>query len=132
MDQSPVTFIINGNTYSLRADNNEAMRAMPETDRRQLIDLLEAAKEQERLSRVAVHAAAQRARVAEGGSAAIAQSADAAVPRPERLGSGDVDALMARLVMEENRHKKSPPTRQVLYKWLGVGIGVIIVLILLF
>ena len=51
---------------------------------------------------------------------------------PERLGSGDVNALMARLVMEENRNKRALPTRQSLYKWIAVLTVVVIALILVF
>lgn len=127
MEQAPVTFIVSGNTYSLRAGDTEAIRAISGEDRRQLIALLEAVKEQERLSQVAVQAAANR--VGMGPEATLTSASSS--PSPERLGSGDADALMARLIMEENRNKKPPISTQTLYKWLGVTLTVIVLLVMI-
>lgn len=111
--QTPITVIVNGRTYTLSPGMSEAMRSMLPGDRGQLIELLEALREQERLSRAAVDAAAASAM---------------ASPKPERLGSGDVDALMARLVMEEQRNRKPPISRGSLYKWSGIGVGIMLLL----
>ena len=43
-----------------------------------------------------------------------------------------VDALMARLVMEENRNRKPALTRQGMYKWVLGSAAIIILLLLLF
>jgi hypothetical protein len=50
----------------------------------------------------------------------------------ERLGSGDVDALMARLVAEDNRNRKSTPTREGVLKWVLGAVGAVILLVLIF
>ena len=120
--QQPITFVINGRTFRLDPGMGEAIRAMPAEDRGQLLRLLEAVREQERLSRAAVDAAAASVLVA-GGAAGVGAS-----PKPERLGSGDVDALMARLVMEEQRHRKPAISRASLYKWSAVCVGSLLVL----
>lgn len=127
MEQAPVTFIVNGNTYSLSAGDSQAIRAISGEDRRQLIALLEAVKEQERLSQVAVQAAANRVGMATEATLTSALSS----PSPERMGSGDADALMARLIMEENRNKKPSISTQTLYKWLGVTLTVIVLLVMI-
>lgn len=119
--QTPITLIINGRTYTLQPGMGEVIRAMPARDRGQLIELLEAVREQERLSRVAVDAATSSV---PGTNAAAAMSS----PKPERLGSGDVDALMARLVMEERRNRKPPVSRGSLYKWSGICVGIVLLL----
>ena len=126
MTKAPIAFIIDGRTYSLRPTAGDAIRAMPAGDREQLLELLEAVREQERGSRAAVDAVVQRTRAVATGSGLAATSA-----RPERLGSGDVDALMARLVMEEQRNRKPPLTRGSLYKWAGMGIVAVVLFVLI-
>ena len=123
--QAPITFIVNGRTYRLEPGMGDAIRAMPAEDRGQLIRLLEAVRDQERLSRATVDAAAASllSATAAGGTAGAAPS-----PTPERLGSGDVDALMARLVMEERRNRKPPISRGSLYKWSGICVGIVLLL----
>ena len=125
MEQAPVIFIVNGNTYSLSAGDTQAIRAISAEDRRQLIALLEAIKEQERLSQAAVQAAANQVGI---GSEATLTSAPSS-PSPERLGGGDV--LMARLIMEETRNKKPPISSGSLYKWLGVTLALVVLLVVI-
>ena len=127
MEQAPVIFIVNGNTYSLSAGDTQAIRAISAEDRRQLIALLEAVKEQERLSQAAVQAVANQVGI---GPEATLTSAPAS-PSPERLGGGDVDALMARLIMEEKRNKKPPISSGSLYKWLGVTLALVVLLVVI-
>jgi thioredoxin-like negative regulator of GroEL len=124
--QAPITFIVNGRTYRLAPGMGDAIRAMPAEDRGQLLKLLEAVREQERLSRAAVDAAAASVLAA---TAAGSAAGAVASPKPERLGSGDVDALMARLVMEEQRNRKPPIDRGSLYKWSGIFIGILLLLV---
>lgn len=125
MEHPVITFIVNGKTYSLRAGDRVALGAIPEAERRQLIALLDALKQQDERAEALVQGAVARAR-------ATSRSPQAAVStvRPERLGGGDVDALMARLVLEENRNRKPGPTRQDLYKWL-LGFAAVVVLLVL-
>jgi hypothetical protein len=130
MEQPAITFIINGQTYSLRASDTAALAAIPQAERQQLIALLEAVKQQEERARALVQGAMDRARKVSPGPPGAAASGDY-VAQPERLGSGDVDALMARLVMEENRARKPGPTKQDLYKWVLGFAAVIVVLVLI-
>jgi len=124
MSQSGITFVVNGNAYSLRPDDVAAVGAIPAADRRQLIALLETVKDAERTAN----------RVVEGSRRGVAGAdpLDMGHIKPERLGAGDADALMARLVMEENRHKKPIPTGKGLYKWIAVFAVVVIFLIAVF
>jgi hypothetical protein len=124
MDQSGITFVVNGNAYSLRAGDTGAAGAIPAADRQQLIALLETVQEAERAAN----------RIAEGSRQVLAGTdpIDMGQMKPERLGAGDADALMARLVMEESRDKKSIPTRQGLYKWFAICAVVVILLVVIF
>ena len=129
MEHPLITFIVNGKTFSLRAGDAAALGAIPHAERQQLIALLEALKQQDDRAAALAQVAVERARTT---SRAPQAPAAASTPRPERLGSGDVDALMARLVLEENRNRKPGPTRQDLYKW-GLGFAAaVIVLVLIF
>lgn len=128
MEQSTITFVINGKTFSLRAGDSAAIGAIPEAERQQLITLLEAVRQQEERSRAIARRAVDNAAMAARGTV----SGQHSPARPERLGSGDVDALMARLVMEEKTSRKPAPTKQAMYKWvLGVA-GVLLLLVLVF
>jgi hypothetical protein len=129
MEQAAITFIINGKTYSLRASDTAALAAIPQAERQQLIALLEAVKQQEERAMALVQGAMDRARNTSPGLPGAAASGDYQA-QPERLGRGDVDALMARLVMEENRSRKPGPTRQDVYKWV-LGFAVVAVLLAL-
>ena len=124
MNQSGITFVVNGNAYSLRPDDVAAVSAISAADRQQLITLLETVKQAERTA----DRRAEASRLEEAG----ADPLDRGRIKPERLGAGDADALMARLVMEENSHKKPIPTRQGLYKWIAVVAVVVIFLIVVF
>ena len=121
MNQSGITFVVNGNAYSLRPDDVAGVGAIPAADRQQLIALLETLKQAE--STVSALAEGARREVA---------GIDMGRIKPERLGAGDADALMARLVMEENIQKKPIPTRQSLYKWIAVFAVVVIFVVVVF
>ena len=129
MEQTRITFVINGKTFSLRASDGEGIGAMPAAERQQLIDLLEAVKQHESRTREIAQRALDKAALTAGGAAAGA-TPDYRPAGGERLGSGDVDALMARLIAEDNRKRKPGPTRQDLYKWV-LGIGVVFILLVL-
>jgi len=134
MEPAKITFIIDGNTYSLRATDTVAIREIPSANRQQLISLLEAVKQQESIARASVEQAAERARPLTQAAGRPAAGSDPLAPeavRPERLGSGDVDALMARLVMEDERDRKPGLTKQGIFKWAGGFTALVVLLILL-
>ena len=128
MEQARITFVINGKTFSLRASDGDGIGAMPAPERQQLIDLLEAVKQHESRTREVARRALDKAALS--GGAAAGTPGDYRPAGGERLGSGDVDALMARLVAEDNRKRNPGPTRQDLYKWV-LGIGVVFILLVL-
>jgi hypothetical protein len=135
MEQPKITFIINGKTYSLLANDAKAIRDIPGADRQQLILLLEAIKQQDILARAAVQNAVDRAKISSElpvNRPASGDAPDHTAPKPERLGSGDVDALMERLIMEEKRDKKPGVTTQDLVKWVAGLTVAIILLVLIF
>ncbi len=134
MPESEITFIINGKNYRLSANNQEAIRQIPRQDREQLVALLEAVKIQHRLAASAVQQAAAKVGVVDTAPnyAANEVAANSTAIKPERLGKGDVDDLMARLIMEEKRNKKPGLTQQTIYKWAAGIIAVIVVLVLIF
>ena len=131
MDESRITFVINGKTFSLRASDGEGIGAIPAAERRQLIDLLEAVKQQENRAREIARRAMDKASSSPGGIAGAA-APNYSPGRGERLGTGDVDALMARLVAEESRNRKPGLTREGLLKWVLGAVAVIILLVLIF
>jgi hypothetical protein len=131
MEQPKITFVINGKTFSLRASDAQAIRDVPAADRQQLIVLLEAIKQQDVLAQAAVQNAVDRAIIPLDGPENKG-TPDHKVPKPERLGSGDIDALMTRLIMEEKRDKKPGLTSRGLVKWVVGLTGAIILLVLIF
>lgn len=134
MEQSKITFIVNGNTYSLRASDSAAIRDIPADQRQQLIALLEAVKVQDSLSSAAVNSAVERAkgRAQPASNSPGTVTVDTPQPQvPERLGRGDVDALMARLVLEEKHQRKTGPTKQGIYKLAaGIAFGLILLVLI--
>lgn len=133
MEQPKITFVVNGQTYSLSANDTQAMQSMPSADRGQLIALLDAIKQQETLAAATVQQALERAKTLS--QTTLNQPATGALlqqptPKRERLGSGDADALMARLIMEEQQNKKPGLTKQSLYKFV-IGSAVVVVVLVL-
>lgn len=133
MNHPRITFIINSTTYSLCAADTEAMSNIPAADRMQLIALLEALKSQNATSQEAVEKAVHYATRATPAASVSSDSSYVAGQieqnvKPERLGAGDVDALMVRLAMEENRNKKQGLTKQGIYKGLAGFVAVVIFL----
>jgi hypothetical protein len=129
MEQPLITFVLNGKTFSLRAGDREAIGAIPAPERQQLLALLEAVRQQEEQAGAIARSALDKAGVISQAVPGAAQAHSSSV-RPERLGSGDVDALMARLVVEENRNRKPGMTKQRMYLWL-LGTALVIALLLL-
>ena len=131
MEQSRITLVINGSAYSVRPGDADGASAIPPAERQQLIRLLEALQQQDERARdIARSSGEGAASVSEG-----TPGAERSQYRPvgsDRLGSGDVDALMARLVAEDNRNRKSAPTREGLLKWVLGLVAAVILLVLVF
>lgn len=132
MNSSAITFVINGATYRVGAGDSSAIRNIPEADRAELIALLEAVQIQDRASKTAIQSAAARAiDPTNPGQSKLAGESGQQLPKAERLGSGDVDALMAKLIMEEKRDHKPGLTKQGIYKVVGVFATIILLFVVL-
>jgi hypothetical protein len=125
MQHANITIIIDGSTYSLNPTDKASIKSLPIGDRQQLITLLEAIQLFEKQRNAS-------ARKAEGTANAAAALAATKPLGKEQLGKGDVDQLMAQLVMEEKNNRKPGLTLQGLYKWMGISVAVIILLVLIF
>lgn len=134
MKQPTITFIINGTTYSLCASDTGAIRKIPAIDRQHLVTLLEQVKDQENLSAAAVQQEMDKARFYSRSPtsvpAAVIQPGQGDIA-PERLGGGDIDALMARLVLEDKRSRKPTLTKRGIYKVIGVFAVLVVLLVVI-
>jgi hypothetical protein len=131
MEHPRITVTINGKTYSLCAANAEAIGNMPANDRMELIILLEAIKRQDRLSPGAAPKARDESRTSSPPSPPArpaASNISPSGPKSERLGGGDIDALMTRLAAEEKRSRQPGISRAGIYKVTG---GLLLVIFLL-
>lgn len=132
MNSSAITFVINGATYRVNAGDSSAIRNIPEADRAELIALLQAVQVQDIASKAAVQGAAARvgATTNPSQSKRLGDSLQQS-PKAERLGSGDVDALMAKLIMEDKRDQKPGLTKQGIYKVVGVFAAIVLLFVVL-
>ena len=129
MSSAAITIVINGNTYRLSASDSTSIRNMPAADRQHLLALLEEVKRQDGLSRAAVEEALHKVGVPAMPATRGTGDGVAAMPQGD-LGKGDVDALMARLVMEDKNSRKPQLTRQSLYKVVGAFLVLVFFLVL--
>lgn len=138
----PVTVVINGKTYVLRANDVQGMRDMPANDRAQLIALLATLKDQHDRStqvvqdKLAKHAAAslQAGHVANKipskhptrDPMGLARSATDL--KHDSMGKGDVDQVFAQLVREEKNNQKSELRPATIYKAVAIIMVIIVVI----
>ena len=133
MEPSTVTIILQGKTYSLKLSDPESIRKIPGAERRQLISVLKEIEIQDKLAENAIRAATEKTSApTHAKDVASNVIADRQEARPERLGAGDVDELMARLIMEERKNQKPPLTPKTFYKWMVIILLVIVALIYIF
>lgn len=119
MAQPRITVIINGTTYSLCADNAEAIGNMPAEDRLHLLALLEVVR-REGDPPAAITPATRAAPSTPSPTPPDARAtATRVASAPTHMGNGDIDALMARLAAEEQRSRKPGLTRAGIYKLTG-------------
>ena len=123
MNPPAITITINGTSYSLSTDNPGAIRSMADADRQQLMALLEVIKQQERVAPSPINPATTE-------TPSTTYNAANSIHRSERLASGDVDSIMAQLIMEEKATQKPGLTKQTLYKWVA-GVAIVIILLVL-
>ena len=124
MRKPPIIIIINKKPYVINMDKIETIRAIPREDRQQLITLLDIIKSEENL-----------VQVSDQSVSAITSSAgnieDTHAPKHTKLeNDGNVDAVMAQLIMEEDIKKKENLSKQLIYKWMMAVVVIIFLLIL--
>lgn len=137
MTANKITFVINGNTYSISPDDPNALTSIASSDQAALLTLFESLKQQRASLELRAN---QRLAQSSTSSSAIAAASNnssdnkslAQSTKRERLGRGDAEALMAKLIMEEKAKQKQQPSPSSFYKWiLGIA-GLIIICIILF
>jgi hypothetical protein len=136
MENPGITFIINGNTYSLRATDLDSIDKIEKVDRQDIIALLEVIKRQEQISSVAVQRTADDLKARTQTASSVSNQGDGISPIAEkdievdRLSGSQVDDLMARLIMEEKKQTKPGLTRSGVYKFVGGSAIIVIIFIL--
>lgn len=125
MNQSNITITIDGVTYNLDPANADSINRLPIAQRQQLISLLEVIKQQSESNPQTVNTPERPSQVK-----AVNPFQDQDIANPERMGSGDIDALMARLIMEEQANEKPIPTGRGLYKFV-IGVAVVTIILIL-
>lgn len=136
MNADKITFVINGNTYSISANDPKAISSIKAPDKKALLTLLESLKQQQAvIEQRANQQLAQAAIASSAGISTIKPNATVLSNKPqkaERLGRGDADALMAKLIMEERAKQKSIPNQSSFYKWIfGISAAIIIFIFVL-
>jgi len=128
MNQPPVIVIINKKPYTLNTVDNESLQQIPAEDRRQLVTLLEKLKQ---LDAPVQSTSRPKTLSSESLQAVMTDPVNQAV-NSGRLHSGDADAVMAQLIMEDKLNKKPPLTKHVIHKWLAVVMTVIVLTVFIF
>lgn len=134
MNSDKITFVINGNTYSISASDPKAIASIASPDKKALLTLLESLKQQQAAIDQRTNQQLAQAAIASSavGASANIPSAGALSDKPqkiERLGRGDADALMAKLIMEEKAKQKNIPNQSSFYKWIfGISAAIIILI----
>lgn len=135
MSAPTITVVVNGNAYKLSATDRVGLAAVKPSDRQALLTLLEALKQCDQAASQAVEqavAAARRSQATGPSSHVAAKSVPAEPLTGERMGSGDVDALMARLIAEDQQSRQSKSKPQTLIKAVAVLAAIIVLLVIIF
>ena len=133
MSDATMTLVVNGNAYKLSATDPDSLKAITPNDRKALLALLEALKRSDQAAGRALEqavAVAHQAQAASPTGAAPAQNAEPV--KAERMGSGDVDALMARLIAEDQQSRKPVPNQRSVMKGFAVIAVVVLLMVIIF
>ncbi len=117
MVQTKITFVVNGNTYSLTPDDLAGIKKIADEDRHALLLLLEEIKLCAGQSRMTAASSAPKQ------SSVIAPKSDVVL---------DPDLLMAKLMKEERRNYGGNPSTKTFYKCIAGFTCIVIILILVF
>lgn len=138
MNNAKITFVINGNTYSISSTDKEAINSIPASDKQALIALLESVKQQDQIAfenmqqRINKAKQAQQKTIQQSNQQPTQPNSTGQVLGEKPMGAGDVDNVMARLMLEEKRNQKQLPTKNTMYKWMAIVIVVLVLLFLIF
>jgi len=131
-----ITITINDKTHHFDADDKAAMAKMEWQDRKQLIALLENIRQAEHITANAAEQKSAPKNISPTQSNTqnrehSDQDASHQTIREGRQGEGDVDALMNRLIMQEQQNRTSIPDRGTVLKWMLVFFAVVVLLMLI-
>lgn len=141
MTKNQITITINDKTHRFNVDDVEAIRALPWSERKQLIDLLENIKQAEYVktdkTTVPTHAAgfdSEQKVVPQSLSQSTTNNNPASAQRtasheldPEiKASDKDVDDLMTRLILEQKSSHRPVPEKAAVVKWMLLVFAVII------
>ncbi len=129
MKSVKIALKINGTVYRVCATDSASLKSIPDLERQQLIELLEAIQREDRLMRVVVQPRLGRVEVVPSVDV-NSSNFDYSTVNPERVGSGDVDDLVNRLIMEERSQQGSPVGKKAVWWLIGI-IGIILGIIIL-
>lgn len=122
MSRSMITCVVNGNAYRFDTINDEEIKRVLPADKQQLLELLESINKYEvKLQKQAVKTNAK--------TKMFTQQHEL---KPERMSSQDIDALMNKLILEDQENKKSAGDKGKRYKYLGMLIVGLVLLMILF
>jgi len=133
MKQTTITVIINAKVYKLCADDVLAISKISSSDRYQLIKLLESIeKHDQRLKRESHNESYNITTLSQVAEKQVKKAVVSSYNKTDRLGKGDVNELMANLIMQEQQKKEPPLNKFTIYKWFGITAFVIFLLVLIF
>ena len=130
MRKTPVIVIINKKPYTLDVNSADILATMPDEDRQQLIQIFEVIKNQAHSTQASTGTVAESSIQTKP---VIPNTTNTSSPQSnnlDRLHSGDADAVMAQLIMEEELNKKPAPSKQSIHKWMIIVAIVVILLVL--
>lgn len=117
--------MINGNAYKLNVNDVNSLQKVPEIESKQLINLLEALNNQQQIQHKKIESAVSR----ENRSQDIVTDV---YEKPGRMNEGDIDALMKKLIVEEQKNKKPSLSKKSICKKILIAIAIVIAIIIVF
>lgn len=145
MTKNQITITINDKTHRFNVDDVEAIRALPWSERKQLIDLLENIKQAEYVKSADTNFSATASPVSKnqpnGTDQPIISTNKQQVIKPSKPASQtnaakldpeikasekDVDDLMTRLILEQKSSHRPVPEKAAVIKWVLLVFAVII------
>ena len=130
MRKTPVIVIINKKPYTLDVNNADILASMPDEDRQQLIQILEVIKNQEHSRQASTGTVAETLLKTKPVTPNSTNTFSSQSNNLDRLHSGDADAVMAQLIMEEELNKKPATSKLSIHKWMIIVAIVVILLVL--